>query len=191
MTEAASDIPVVDCATTFEAWLQGAKAGDRVVYAVAREFPRHLSTSILAGAWLRRGYIITVMQRMTDGSTRFIAERKATALVVAQAGAGKLSGGTRTKIRPSDIDDETPVRRIARLIARHANFDRAAPTYREMAKAAGLGSNQAALSMARRACGELIASGEVQRENTNDQSRTRFILPDGRKTGWLHLRGGK
>lgn len=190
-TQGGTDMPQVDSADAFETWLVAAQAGDRVVYAVAREFPRHLSTSILAGAWLRRGLVVTVYQRQSDGSTRFIAERTSADLIAAQAGVGKISRGVRTKIRPADIDDDTPENRIARLIARHANFNKAAPTYREMAKAAGLGSTQAALSIARRACGALIASGAVHRENTNDQSRTRFILPNGRKTAWLDLRGGK
>lgn len=185
------DIALVDSADAFEAWLASASASDRVIYATGREFPRHLSTSILAGAWLRRGLIVTVYQRQTDGSSHFIAERTNAPLIAAQAGVGKLSRSSRTAIRAADIDEDTPTHRIARLIARHANFDRAAPTYREMAKAAGLGSNQAALSLARRHCGELIASGAVSRENTSDQCRTRFILPDGRKTGWLDLRGGK
>ena len=191
MSAAVADITQVDSPSAFEAWLLTAKAGERVIYAKGREFPRHLSTAILAGAWLRRGLIVTVYQRQTDGLSWFIAERTAAELDCGQSNVGKMVCGARAKIRPSDIDDDTPETRISRLIARHANFNKAAPTYREMAKAAGLGSNQAALSMARRACGALIASGAVVRENTRDQCRTRFILSDGRKTGWLDLRGGK
>jgi hypothetical protein len=185
----APDLLMIESADAFEAWAVAAVAGDRAVYAVAREFPRHLATSILAGAWLRGGLIVTVYQRQSDGSSRFIAERTQKPWVAGPS--VKASIGARGKVRAADIDDDPPEARICRLIARHANFDKAAPTYREMAKAAGLGSDQAALSAARRACKMLIESGQVARENTHDQYRTRFILPDGRKTEWLNLRGGK
>jgi hypothetical protein len=178
----------MDSAGAFEVWLASAAVGEQVVYAVAREFPRNLATAILASAWLRRGLIITVFRRMGDGSTQFIAEKRADPCAL-ESGVSRAVRGVAA--RAADKDDDTPAGRIARLIARHANFDKAAPTYREMAHAARLGSSQAALSAARRACAGLIASGAVKRENLKDQSRTRFVLPDGRKTGWLDLTKGK
>lgn len=182
------ELPVLATAGEFEAWLLAAKVGDQVVYAVAREFPRNVATAILASAWLRRGLIVTVFRRAGDGSTQFIAEKKAEPSTLENGFVRSVRG---VAARAADKDDDMPAGRIARLIARHANFDKAAPTYREMAQAAGLGSSQAALSAARRACGELIASGAVKRENMKDQSRTRFVLPDGRKTGWLDLTKGR
>jgi hypothetical protein len=183
----APDLPRVESADAFEAWLASAEVGAQVVYAVGREFPRTLSTAILASAWLRRGLIVTVFRR--DGAeTQFIAEKKASpsALEAGLLRRAGLRGGVAA--RAADKDDDCVEQRILRLIARHANFDRAAPTYREMARAGGLGGSQAALSAARRACGALIASGAVTRENSRDQSRTRFVLPDGRRTAWLELR---
>jgi mevalonate pyrophosphate decarboxylase len=142
----------------------------------------------LATAWLRRGLIVTVFRRAGDGMTHFIAEKKAEPASLENGFVRAVRG---VAARAADKDDDTPKGRINRLIARHANFGKAAPTYREMAQAAGLGSSQAALSAARRACGEIIASGAVVRETTKDKSRTRFVLPDGRGTAWLELRKGK
>jgi hypothetical protein len=183
----APELLMTDSADAFEAWAVSAQKGDRVVYAVAREFPRHLATSILAGAYLRRGLIVTVYQRQSDGSSKFIAERTKAAWV---AGASaKASMGTNGKVRPADIDDDTPEGRIIRLIARHANFDKAAPTLREMAKAAGLTDDAAGKAAARRALDALGNAGHVRHENSQDSHKRRFILADGRKTGWLTLRG--
>lgn len=182
-----AELPLLASAGEFEAWLLAAQIGDQVVYAVAREFPRNVGTAILASAWLRRGLIVTAFRRSGDGSTHFIAEKKAQPSTLEN---GFRRSPVGTLARAADKDDDTPAGRIARLIARHANFGKAAPTYREMAQAAGLGVSQAALSAARRACGDLIASGAVQRDTWKDKSRTRFVLPDGRKTGWLNLTKG-
>lgn len=184
----APELPVLASAGEFEAWLLAASIGDQVVYAVAREFPRDVATAILASAWLRRGLITTVFRRDGDGSTRFIAEKIAEPTTLENGFRRAVRG---VAARAADKDDDSPAGRIARLIARHANFGKAAPTYREMAQAAGLGGSQAALSAARRACGELIASGAVSRDTMKDKSRTRFVLPDGRMTAWLNLTKGK
>lgn len=176
----------VDDATAFEVWLAAASAGDRAIYAIAREFPRHLSTSILAGAWLRRGLVVTVYQRQSDGTKHFIAERTAKSLFdVARA---PRSATTAQGEIAEDVDDG-PGEIILRQIRRHANFNLPAPTLREMAKAAGLTDDEAGKAAARRALQALANAGHVRHENSQGSHKRRFILADGRKTGWLTLRG--
>ena len=194
MSEAAPDIPVevpcVDGADAFEAWLGQAQRGERVVYAIAREFPRATACGILAQSYLRQQLIVTVFQRMDDGTTQFIAERTAKSVI----GAGtSLRRGSFDRLRMSGVfegeDEEQMCDAILRLIKRCANFALPAPSLRDMAKAAGLADSEAGRAAARRALAALSAAGHVRHENSQDGNQRRFILPGGKKTGWLFLRG--
>lgn len=176
-----SDIIMVEGADAFEAWLSKAQRGDRVVYAVATEFPRATACGILANQWLRLQLVVTVFQKTGDGRTRFIAERTGKSLFDAVS--------VRSRAIADDAGDEGPGACILRQIRRCANFGMPAPSLREMAKAAGLADNEAGRAAARRALNALRAAGHVRHENSNDGNQRRFILPDGRKTGWLNLRG--
>lgn len=185
MSDSPPEIAVADGADAFEAWLGQAQRGERVVYAVAREFPRVTACGILAQSYLRQQLIVTVFQRMDDGTTQFIAERTAKSVV----GAG-MSLRRRAASAVADCeDDEVAGEAILRLIKRCANFALPAPSLRDMAKAAGLADSEAGKSAARRALAALSAAGQVRHENSHDSNQRRYILPNGRKTGWLYLRG--
>lgn len=177
----APTIPTVAGADAFEAWLASAQRGDRVVYAIAAEFPRATACGILANQWLRLQLVVTMTQKAGDGTTRFIAERTSKSLFDAAT--------VRSRRVTDDAADEGPGGCILRLIRRRANFGQAAPSLREMARAADLADNEAGRAAARRALAALSRAGFVRHENSQDGGHRRFILPDGRKTGWLNLRG--
>lgn len=103
-------------------FVQGARIGDRFIYAVGRVTPRGHPTFRLAGALAEARRVTLVQRRRDDGLIEWIAERR------------REVSAPDTVAVATDEDDDT----VLRAIKRRINFGRAMATNEELAKECGL-----------------------------------------------------